>query len=214
MKIKKIVNNRNPKLLLCFAGWSASPETFAHLEAEDDQDVWVCYDYRDLSFGEDPGRYRQIDLMAWSLGVWVAAKTVAGIPLHSATAVNGTELPVDDTFGIPSDIFLGTLRNVTDDGMSRFNRRMCGSRELLEMYRQLPARPVNKLQEELQSLYAGITQSRSPEMHWTKAIISTRDKIFPVNNQRSYWQGRCPAGETDAPHYPFYLWKRWKEITG
>ena len=214
MEIKKIRNNNSPKLLLCLAGWSASPEAFGHLEADEDTDVWICYDYRDLRLGEDLSRYRQVDLVAWSLGVWVAAIVLGNTPLHSATAINGTGLPVDDTYGIPSATFRATLENVTADGVARFNRRMCGSRELLATYLHYPARPADELKEELLTLYNSTNGSNFPEVRWTKAIISTRDMIFPVDNQRSYWQGRCPVSEIEAPHYPFNIWKRWKEITG
>ena len=47
---------------------------------------------------------------------------------------------------------------------------------------------------------------------WTQALISSKDRIFPTENLRAFWQGRCPITEIEAPHYPFYLWKQWDEI--
>lgn len=73
MKIDKQVNKGQGRLLLFFSGWSASPELFRPLKAEPGTDVWVCYDYRDLRFGEDLSAYKEIRLVAWSLGVWVAS---------------------------------------------------------------------------------------------------------------------------------------------
>lgn len=215
MEIKKTRNNGATKLVLCFAGWSATPEAFGHLEAGEDTDVWICYDYRDLSFTGELDRYRQIDLVAWSLGVWVAANVISPeTVLHSATAINGTGLPIDDTYGIPTVIFRGTLENVNNEGMNRFNRRMCGSRELLATYQHFPARPATELKEELLNLYNNISRDNHPGgIDWTKAFVSTHDMIFPTGNQRNYWQGLCPFTEIDAPHYPFKVWKQWKEIT-
>lgn len=216
MKIFKQINSNNPTLLLVFAGWSASPELFRHLEAEKEADVWICYDYRDLAFHEDLTSYTSIRIIAWSLGVWVASsvfKKETDKPTE-AIAINGTPCPVDDTNGIPEAIFLGTLENVTPDGMHRFNRRMCGSREILQQYEKTPSRPSEELREELQFLYQSIKASEdvTDSIHWTMAVISSGDRIFPAGNLRNFWHKRCPVREIDTFHYPFYQWKHWNEI--
>ena len=43
------------------------------------------------------------------MGVWVAERVLQGITLQSATAVNGTGLPCDDSFGISYIIFKGDV---------------------------------------------------------------------------------------------------------
>lgn len=230
MKIVKLLNNHAQRLLLFFAGWSASPELFKHLDAEEGTDVWICYDYRDLTFKENLAGYKEVYVVAWSLGIWVATniwkKLIGSMPTDEnskspypvlSIAINGTPYPIHDTFGIPESIFRGTLDNITDEGMRRFNLRMCGTRQRLAEYEETPARPLDEVREELQSLShmiqeTGINKENPATGFWTKAIISDKDRIFPSENLRNYWKGRCPITEIAAPHYPFYLWKNWNEL--
>lgn len=217
MKIDKLINTSQSKLLLFFAGWSASPGSFRHLEATEDTDLWICYDYRDLTFDEDLSTYREIRLVAWSLGVWVASVVFREKEwsFTDAIAINGTTCPIHDRQGIPEAIFKGTLENITEEGMHRFNRRMCGRKEILQAYEQTPARPLKEIREELQYLYQQITGNvpiTGTSFFWTSAFISSADRIFPIENLRTFWQGRCPVTEIEAPHYLFYLWKQWNEL--
>ena len=218
MNIHKQIKAGNSKLLLVFSGWAASPEVFRHLETEPDTDLWICHDYRGMEFEEEAlSCYREIRLIAWSLGVWVASVVFGKrqISFTEAVAVNGTPCPVHDRWGIPETIFRGTLDNITGEGMHRFNRRMCGKRDLLQAYEQTPPRPPADIREELEHLYTEIktASSASPLFKgWTHAFISSGDRIFPAANLHAFWQDRCPVTEIEAPHYPFYLWKQWNEI--
>lgn len=225
MKVYKQINNQNNKLLLFFCGWSASPLLFRDLEVDEVTDLWIVYDYQTLSFDESVSGYQKIDLIAWSMGVWAADYLLhQGLLSHvvfTATALNGTPYPISDTFGIPEAIFLGTLENLTDENLRRFNRRMCGSREKLVTYEQAaPSRPLIEVRNELNAIYQAqkTTPNDTPSAFinsssfWTHAIICTDDLIFPATHQRTYWQDRCPVTELAAPHYPFYLWKHWNEI--
>lgn len=221
MRIVRQINNHTPRLLLLFAGWSTPPEIFGSLAVEEGTDLWICYDYRDLTIAEDFSGYQEIHLVAWSLGVWVATAILSGrqgatlrTKLKTALAINGTPQPIDDTRGIPAAIFRGTLDHINQEGMKRFNRRMCGSRETLAHYESIPARPLDEIREELQSLYLLIMETPPTSLVttlWTHALISAADRIFPAENQRNYWSGQCPVAEINAPHYPFYLWKHWNE---
>ncbi|WP_303227645.1 pimeloyl-ACP methyl esterase BioG family protein, partial [Parabacteroides goldsteinii] len=64
MKIEKQINSSYSRLLLFFAGWSASPESFTGLKAENGTDIMLCYDYRDMTFHEDLSSYKEIHLIA------------------------------------------------------------------------------------------------------------------------------------------------------
>lgn len=221
MNIIKYTNNASSRLLLFFAGWSASPELFTRLKAGEGTDRMICYDYRDTLFGEELSRYKEIHLIAWSMGVRMAELTLGGKQIFTtATAINGTPYPIDDSYGIPVNIFRGTLDNLTDEGFRRFNRRMCGTREILAHYEEATPRPLVDVKEELQTIYdccheqpSPISSSPTPSaISWTRALIGTDDHIFPTVNQRNYWNGRCPITEIVSPHYPFYQWKQWNEL--
>lgn len=226
MEIFKQINKHNPRLLLVFSGWAASPEIFSSFKAEEGMDIWICYDYRDLTFNEELAEYKEIYLVAWSLGVWAA--TLVGAQYFTPTvaiAINGTPYPIHDTYGIPRAIFRGTLDNITEEGMHRFNRRMCGNRDILSQYEAIPSRPLKEISDELHTIYQYYTtgesnrlQNTSPDQQveqpgfWMHALLSSADRIFPAENLRNYWLGRCRTTEIRAPHYPFYLWKEWNEI--
>lgn len=241
MKIKKQTYSRARQLLICFTGWSASPELFCLINPEgekEETDLWICYDYRDLSFPEDlhtinPDKYETVRIVAWSLGVWVAEQVLALQPavfwsfVKSAVAINGTGRPIDDLYGIPEAVFEGTLQHLTPDGVQRFVRRMCGNRTVLTTYLATPLRPLDEISEELLFLYREIkcasekktavkTKAKDSDLPvpfpWTGAILSADDRIFPIENLRRYWRQRCPVREIEAPHYPFYRWKQWNEI--
>ncbi|WFE82898.1 DUF452 family protein [Parabacteroides chongii] len=216
MKIIKQTDNHAARLLLFFSGWSASPKLFTRLETREETDIMLCYDYRETAFEEDLSRYDEIHLVAWSMGVRMAECALTDkYTLTSATAINGTSRPIHDAYGIPEKIFKGTLDNLTAEGLRRFNRRMCGTREILARYDACPPRPLEEVKEELEAIYnrfAPSTDTADKQFPWTRAVIGSDDHIFPVANQHAWWDSRCPVTEITAPHYPFYLWKQWNEL--
>lgn len=220
MKIIKQQTGHSSSLVLFFSGWAAAPGLFTRLMAEEGTDVMICYDYRDIGFEEDLSRYKEIRLIAWSMGVRMAELATGGkYTFASATAINGTPCPIDDAYGIPEKIFRGTLDRLDAEGMKRFNRRMCGPRQLCAEYEAFPARPLEETREELQQMDAlcrregeAAQTSADSSIPWTRAVIGAGDRIFPPANQHAYWDGRCAVTEIDAPHYPFYLWKQWNEL--
>ncbi len=218
MQIDYYRNQGHDRLLLFFCGWSVSPQLFHRIAPRDDEDVWLAYDYRDLIFPADLSRYSSITLVAWSLGVWVAMHVGAQwtpTQITTALAINGTPTPIHDEVGIPTAIFRATLNNLTADGVSRFNRRICGSSSILAQYQGIPPRPLDEITDELHKLYQGIDSTPVPTVPWTwdKAFVSQKDLIFPPKNQCQAWNNLgVPVYVLQAPHYPFYLWDRWNQL--
>ena len=147
------------------------------------------------------------------MGVWVAERVLQGITLQSATAVNGTGLPCDDSFGIPYAIFKGTLENLEENTRSKFERRICGDKVSFERYQQFSARPFNEIHQELTVLFAMIQKDKRTDLiHWTNAWISSRDKIFMPANQHQYWASRCAVQEIEGEHYVFSRFTHWSAL--
>lgn len=229
MKIDKQLHPGASRLILFFNGWGAPPELFRRLAVPPATDCWIAYDYRNLTFDDAIRQYTDILLIAWSLGIWVAeqiGRRYPSLPIRSAVAVNGTPRPIDAGYGIPPALFQGTLAHLSREGIDRFTRRICGNRSILETYRQAPARPTDAVEEELLSLHQAILSEETQRVStaqdvlqalpayipWSQAILSRHDRIFPPENLRRYWSGRCPVFEAEAPHYPFYLWTQWNEL--
>ena len=209
MKQRFIKRENNPRLLLFFAGWGSDERLFDRPVA-DGYDCLLCFDYRSLEFDYTLLEgYREIRLLAWSMGVWVAGQTLAGrdYPWQMRLAVGGTPYPIDDRYGIPEAVFRGTLEHFSDAALVRFRRRICGTAEQVKTFlAHAPYRSTEELREELQALEVAV-RCPSALFEWDKALIGTRDKIFPPDNQREAWRD-IEVIERDVEHYDEELFNR------
>lgn len=226
-----IKRNGGDRLILFFGGWGSGPELFRPYPVPADCDFMLCYDYKSLDFdAEILSGYSSIKLIAWSLGVWVASKVVPGYEglvgkIGECIAVGGTELPVDDRYGIPHIVFEGTLASMSDITLKKFRRRMCG-KGLDKFLSLVPGRSAEELTEELSALYdaikrrshlsdarTGATEATektgtSSALHWTSAYCGENDCIFPYANLECFWKGRLSEADFHHPpvaHYDYGL---------
>ena len=167
-------------------------------------DCLLCYDYRSASFDASLlAPYAGIRLLAWSMGVRVAADTLSGLslPWERRLAVGGTMTPVNDERGIPEATFRATLAGFSGQSMLRFRRRMCGSSAESARIAALPLhRRLDDLREELDALWRRVEKSPAPAFNWDAALIGTSDRIFPPENLRRAWAG-VPQTERPTAHY-------------
>src|SRR5574344_582814 len=88
-------------LIIFFAGWGCDENQFANLQ--DKKDVLIVYDYQNLDLEFDFSKYRHIDLIAYSAGVFVASVLQGKIPnLRKKVAVCGNPFLFDEKFGLSS----------------------------------------------------------------------------------------------------------------
>ena len=98
------------RLILYFNGWALGPVAVEHLPREQGYDLLILWDYRDDQLDFDFHPYRELRLVAWSMGVWAADRFFSEHPrlrelLVSGTAVAGTGYPMDDVYGIPEAVY-------------------------------------------------------------------------------------------------------------
>ena len=206
-----------------------TPATVSHLTLPDQCDLLALYDYRTLELSDDIAdlpwdSYEAVTIIAWSLGVWAAEQVVPHWSVLPSTqrliAVAGSPYPMHDQWGIPSQIFVGTLEGLTDENRQRFNRRMCGGKRYKQLYDILSERPTTELRDELQAVYDSLATSEAPEtmphtrLAWNLAIIGERDQIFPAKNLSTLWEAvNVPTLLlSDGYHYLFDLWHSWCEL--
>lgn len=141
MKQVYIIKDRHPRLLLFFAGWGADETPFKDYQPAD-SDYMLCYDYRTLEFDASLLKeYREINVIGWSMGVWAATQvmgklqeTDTALVIKNSIAINGTPYPIDDTYGIPTAIYHGTLEGLTGPSLHKFLKRMCFNGEAFKEF--------------------------------------------------------------------------------
>ena len=191
------------QLIIYFCGWGMTPATVSHLTLPAQCDLLTLYDYRTLELSDDLAdlpwdSYEAVTIVAWSLGVWAAEQVVPHWSIlptkQRLIAVAGSPYPVHDQWGIPNQIFIGTLEGLTDENRQRFNRRMCGGKRYKQLYDILSERPTTELRDELQAVYDSLaTPEASESTPHTRlardlAIIGERDQIFPAKNLSTLWK--------------------------
>ncbi|MDR2916241.1 MAG: DUF452 family protein [Tannerella sp.] len=213
MIIKKInatvkTDDENPRLLLFFSGWGMDEHPFMEYLPED-MDCMICYDYSSLSFDTfSLMSYKHIRVIAWSMGVWAASRilSVHHLPVSESIAINGTPWPVDDERGIATAIFRGTLDGLNESTVQKFRRRMCGSKEALNLFMEhVPRRTVKDLHEELRRIGECSRDVYEPYFTWDKVYIGLQDKIFLPVNQQKAWEGNNIT-MIACEHYPHTFW--------
>ena len=161
----------------------------------------MFYDYNsldiDLSILE---KYTEKYLVAWSMGVMCA--TLFNIKYKTATAVNGTLKPIDNTYGIPVKIYNLTLQGLTPAGAQKFVMNMFKEKNINFKIN----RDFENIKKELAVLKTYVANT---DFQYNRVIISSDDKIIPSKNQSNFW-GIEP--NTNSGHCPFFLFNSWSEL--
>lgn len=192
------------RLILIYAGWGMDDNPFRGLSNKS-YDIAVVWDYTSAKQGlpEEAAGYDEICLVAWSFGVYAAARLLDSNDrrITLRIAVNGTMFPVNDYYGIPEKMFMGTLAGMDERNMAKFRRRMCGSAaEYAEFMTRVPARSTD---DAVAELHAYGEWCKTPAIfRWDVAVIGRGDAIFPVEAQKRAWMGNARIEETDDPHLP------------
>ncbi|HHE31520.1 MAG TPA: DUF452 family protein [Chlorobaculum parvum] len=224
MKAEWIIHRGGQKLLLLFNGWGMDRRVADWLISSSTafagRDIAVVHDYCDLTLpdwlGEAVAGVDSVELLAWSMGVWAAAR--AGLErVDCAVALNGTPWPRDAERGIPQEVFMGTLEGWNDANRQRFERRMMTGvpQDVVESVRS--ERSSAEQKEELQAIADALSSGHEqavPAWNYSKVIVGGRDQIFRAENQRRAWRkAGVPVAEYPAmPHFPFHHSKVLKEL--
>lgn len=220
MKIDWLHKNKsNENIILFFGGWGVDYYPFQYLTSEN-SDLVMFYDYKDLEGSEILteifNKYKNVNIIAWSLGVWVAATLLSSYKneINYAIALNGSLKPIDDSYGIPVKTFQATIDNFSIAGRNSFNKRMCRDAQTMAKFiMSKPAREIAEQKEELIHLQDLIFNTKVPQNIFTDVIIGDNDRIIPTVNQIAYWQSvQLNYKLIKAPHFIFYHWTDWEEI--
>lgn len=203
---------KNDQLVIVYGGWGTDENVFIPL-CNDDFDFILFYNYSadEALVLPEMKTYKRITLIGWSLGVWAAEylSQKTGIIPDITIAVNGTPVPADDQYGIPLNVFEGTLNNITEENMEKFYLRMFGDKQTFKLNSdRIPKRNVKSLHDELRWLYNRIMEQKESGFRWDYAVTSEFDRVFPAKNLTGYWENEEATKHIilPLPHYFFHKW--------
>lgn len=210
--------DENKHLVVLYGAWGTDENVFTSL-CNDEFDFILFYNYSadEALVLPEMKTYEKITLIGWSLGVWAAEylSPGSGIVPDVTIAINGTPVPADDSYGIPLNIFEGTLNNITEGNMEKFYIRMFGDKDTyLKNIDRIPQRSLKSLHDELRWLYNRIMEQKEPGFKWDYAVTSEIDRVFPSKNLEGYWSKEADTKhiEVPLPHYFFHNWKTFSEF--
>ena len=218
MRIEWLNKTGTDQVILFFNGWGMDAAAVSHLKKE--SDLLMLNDYRECQGIGFPGlqEYRDIVVVAWSMGVWAAGQVLSQLPFKPSVcvALNGTGYPVDDHYGIPAKIYELTEKGMNHKGREKFFQRMLtGEEEWIRFATNRPSRELSEQCEELGCIRReSVGSSGSANLFcWDKAYISEKDIIVPEKHQWKYWKEKVvKIISLEGGHYPFYHFRSWQEI--
>jgi biotin synthesis protein BioG len=203
---------KNNHLIVLFGAWGTDENVFTP-SCNDEFDFILFYNYSadEALVLPEMKTYDKIILIGWSLGVWAAEylSNKTGIIPDITIAVNGTPVPADNQYGIPLNVFEGTLNNITETNIEKFYLRMFGDKKTyLANIDRVPKRTLKSLHDELRWLYNRIMEPKETGFRWDYAVTSEIDRIFPSENMNSYWENEKDTKHIilPLPHYFFHKW--------
>jgi biotin synthesis protein BioG len=207
--------NKHQECILFLAGWGMDPEPFRFLPVGD-CDLCMIFDYRQLrSISLEPfAGYERLHLIAWSMGVWVAAHLLAeqAAAFASSTAIGGTLTPIDKLRGIPPENYAAMVDTFDQATLDSFYRNMFDDEEQLARFlANKPQRDLHSLHDEMKAFRASVLQYGPGSDIFTHKIITSRDRIFSGRNQLRAW-GKDSGTVRNWPHFPFSLLAGWRDL--
>lgn len=220
MKLAHIHNDKTA-LLIFFCGFYTDANCFLPFD-NGAFDVLYVSDYSEIDFGIfddfDFSPYCEINLIAYSYGVWAAGVLAAAKclpPVDKSLAVCGTFKPIDDNYGVPVIIYDLMLKSLLSSSagvvIETFKKRTYTG---VDIHIKDADRQIDSLKEELENIkeLAGKIESR---FDFDCVIIGKNDKIIPPRAQRNFWQGHLShrrVRELDTGHFPFAEFANFEEM--
>ena len=207
------INHHSERLIVFFAGWGCDERQFAELKDPAD-DVLILFDYDDLKIPFDFSKYAELNVIAYSAGVFVSSLLNAGLPrVKKRVAVNGNPYLFDENLGLSKQT-VNILASVNLDNYLEFRRRyMVETDEEFEEYNRLQSlRSVESCAGELnflKELYA----SRKSDIRddFDKAVFSENEPFFNLDNQKKFYDGRIGIVAATR-HHLFFKFKSFRDI--
>ena len=207
MKHLWLNKKNNENLIVFFNGWGMDEKIVSHLDYEN-YDVLMFYNYTDLEYKEiDFSQYKQKYLIAWSMGVFTCNKLFNVLEnFDKKIAINGTQKPIDDNFGIPVLFYDLMIDNFNELTSEKFIKKISNNNDSKDFC----TRTKDELKEELIKIKFHKIDNF---IKFDKAIVSLKDRIIPPKNQQAFWElENTEIVEIKALHSIFDMYSKWAEL--
>lgn len=205
-------NNNSQDLIVFFSGWGCDYHQFTNLH--DHKDVLILYDYQDLTLKFDFSCYKNIYIVAYSAGVFIASIFADNIPnIRKKVALCGNPYLFDETLGLSGET-IQVFQNITLDNYLEFRRKyMVATDEEYEKYnKQESQRTIESCESELKAikkLYD--TQKEQINPVFDRAIMAEDDLIFKLQAQQEFYKDRLQI-VPNAKHHIFFKFNSFEDI--
>ncbi len=203
------INNNSDNLLLFLAGWGCDEYEFEHLKCG--TDVLIFYNYTDFSYDFDFSKYKKIDLLTFSAGVFVGTVLDFGVKYDRKIALSGNPYLFDEKLGLSKSV-LEVLRGVTEDNCEAFARDYLVMRE--DEFKNFNGgkRTIEDCMHELDSLMEIYNRERNNINDiYDYAIMGDSDPLFNPKAQKEYY-GKRLITVPNARHNIFFRINSYEDI--
>ncbi len=206
---KYLINNNSDTLIILFTGWGCDEYGFRHLKTN--SDVLILYDYTDLNLDFDFSKYKKIDLIAFSAGVFVASIMKYDFKIEKKIAMDGNPYLFDEKLGLSKEI-QDVLKNITEENAESFARNyLVKTNEEWENFHP-SKRTLESCREEFDSLRKIYNNNfKDIKNIYDCAIVGEEDPIFNVNAQKEFY-GKNLKIIKQAKHNLFFRIKDYDQI--
>lgn len=206
---KYLINKNKDNLLIFFTGWGCDEYEFEHLDS--DSDVLLLYNYTDLDLDFDFSRYKNINLIAFSAGVFVASIMNFDFKINKKIAISGNPYLFNEELGLSKEI-QKILCNINEQNADDFARNyLVKTNEEWKLFHH-SKRTIESCRLEFDSLKKiySLNHNKIKDI-FDEAIIGADDKIFNISNQKNFYGERLKI-VNNARHNLFFRVKNYKQI--
>lgn len=206
---KFLINNNSEKLILFFTGWGCDEYEFEHLKT--DSDVLILYDYQDLVLDFDFSKYNEINLIAFSAGVFAASVFEYDFKINKKIVIDGNPYLFDEHFGLSSDI-QNLLYNISEENAQDFAKNYLIKTEQEWNNFHISKRSLESCKVEFDSLKElYVTNKNKIKDIFDVAIFGDEDKIFNIAAQKEFYGKRFKTVK-NSRHNIFFKINSYEQI--
>jgi len=194
-------DNNSGKLLIFFTGWGCDESEFGHIKS--DSDVLILYDYLNLDFNFDFSKYKEVNLIAFSAGTFVASLFDFDFEINKNIAISGNPYLFDEKLGL-SEKIQNVLRNITEENAEEFAKNYLVKTE--EEFRNF--HPSNRTLESCRAEFDTLKRLYDDNKNkirdiYNYALFGSDDIIFNLSSQREFYGSRLRIVE-NSRHNMFF----------